>query len=295
LDLPTLLVIIILVVTVAGAGGGYAVHRRRQKLKNAWMPTQPAQVPEAQAPPGALQVQPVGQSGVILYPQEATPPAYASPEPAYQFLPPSTSGQSGNRTWNEPASNYADSNRREDYAGGESEFSSPKEEYARPSETSEASRDIGKPQDWLLNKGNELANELPEPFGRWADKGVEFGAGETTELQGKLNDIIDKGVDRGEGYAGGDHPSGGSRPSGPRFESPDWQPEVAPLTQVSAPEPLEPEPVAPPPPPQEYVQVPEPVPHPPPSSAAAPKASSALSPTVELDELMKKIRALSNK
>jgi hypothetical protein len=59
----------------------------------------------------------------------------------------------------------------------------------------------GKAKDWLIGKGMELANKLPGPFGQWAKQGVQFGAGALTSLQGKLNHVIDKGIDWAKGAA----------------------------------------------------------------------------------------------
>jgi hypothetical protein len=57
----------------------------------------------------------------------------------------------------------------------------------------------GKAKDWMISKGMELANKLPGPFGDWAKKGVQFGAGALTGLQGKLNNVIDKGINWAQG------------------------------------------------------------------------------------------------
>lgn len=55
-------------------------------------------------------------------------------------------------------------------------------------------------QKWMIGKGMELADKLPRSLGDWAKQGVEFGAGETSEIQGGVTGVIDEDIAEGEGF-----------------------------------------------------------------------------------------------
>ena len=56
----------------------------------------------------------------------------------------------------------------------------------------------GEAQKWMIGKGMELVEKLPGYFSEWARQGVQFGAGETSEMQGGVTGVIDQDVAEGE-------------------------------------------------------------------------------------------------
>ena len=53
---------------------------------------------------------------------------------------------------------------------------------------------------WLNSKAEELAQKLPGVLAEFAKRGVEFGEGQLTEVQGKHNTMIDATIGKGEGF-----------------------------------------------------------------------------------------------